>query len=294
MAPAPLLLLPVLALFGSAAQSVETPNAFFARGTPTFVAGTTGDERCDRVIAAQVELVRGHLFPGAAVVTDGAVGPEWPANPVVYGGAHVNALVAALAPELPLSVDEGIVAIGGERFEGQEYRLIAFVPRAASHPDFLLYAGAAAPGVEEINAVPHGGDGFVVADRFGALVRGAWVRDEAGAWRARLGPRARRIEWRASTPDATRLRVLRPAMLAPGERDGAEDVAIARGLARAEELGLGLGAALETYVYPDRRSKGSLCGNSGDGHADAISRTVHVIACDASERGPLENLVAHE
>src|SRR5688572_26720390 len=222
MAPAPLLLLPVLALLGSAAQSVETPNAFFARGTPTFVVGTAGDERCDRAVAAQVELVRGHLFPGAAVVMDGAVGHEWPANPVVYGGAHVNALVAALAPELPLAVEAGLVAIGGERFEGGEYRLIAFVPRGAAHPDFWPSAGAAATGVEETNAVPHGGEGFVVADRFGPLVRGAWERDDAGGWRARLGPRARRIEWRASTPDAARLRVLRPAMLAPGERDGAE------------------------------------------------------------------------
>lgn len=106
MASVSLLLLPVLALSGSAGQSVETPNAFFARGTPTFIVGTAGDERCDRAVAAQVELVRAQLFPGAAVVTDEAVGHAWPANPVVYGGAHVNVLVAALAPELPFAAIE--------------------------------------------------------------------------------------------------------------------------------------------------------------------------------------------
>jgi hypothetical protein len=278
-----------------AQSTAETPNSFFARGTPTFVVGTAGDERCDRAIRGQVDLIRELVFQGAPIVEDAKVAHGWPANPIVYGGAHVNALVRSLESDLPFAVDTGRVEIGGQLFEGDEYRLIAFVPATAKHPDFLLYAGAATPGVEEINAVKHGDDGFVVCDRFGVLVRGGWTRDETGAWRANLGPRERRLEWRASSPDARRLRVLRPAIVKRSETEAAEDAAIARGLARAEQqLGLELGAPLEVHVYPDRGSKRSLTGKAGDGHGDPISRTLHVIAFDAGEGGPLEHLVSHE
>lgn len=278
------------------AQSpAETPNSFFARGTPTFVVGTAGDERCDRAIRGQVDLMRELGFKSAPIVEDVKVADIWPANPILYGGAHVNALVRSLASDLPFVVDTGRIEIGGQTFEGDEYRLIAFVPATAKHPDFLLYAGAASPGVEEINAVRHGDDGFVVCDRFGVLVRGGWTRDEVGAWRASLGAHERRLEWRASSPDERRVRVLRPAIVKRSETEVAEDAAIMRGLARTErQLGLELGAPLEVHVYPDRGSIRSLTGQAADGHADPISRTLHVIAFDAAEGGPLEHLVSHE
>lgn len=273
----------------------QTPNAFFARGAPTFVVGTLGDERCDRAVKGQVELMRDLVFHAAPVVDDVSVGAEWPTNPILYGGAHVNAVVKALGADLPFVVDVGLVEIGGERFVGDEYRLIAFVPASEEHPDFLLYAGAATPGVEEINAVDHGDEGFVVCDRFGALVRGTWEHDGAGKWLAKCGKRARRIEWRESSPDPTRVRIRRAVMVEATQDDAAQDAAIVRGLSRAEaRLGFGLDAALAVYVYPDRGSKRSLCAKSADGHADPMSRTLHVIACDSGADGPLENLVAHE
>lgn len=292
-------LLGSLAAGSLATGDAATPNAFFARGKPTFVVGTLGDEKCDRAVAAQVRLIRELVFHDAPMVDDAQVGREWPANPILYGGAHVNALVKSLATSLPFVVDAGRVEIGGERFVGDEFRLIAFVPADASpehaHPDFLLYAGAATPGVEEINAVSHGAEGFVVCDRFGPLVRGDWVAGESGTWKAELGPRERRIEWRESSPDAKRVRVRRPKMIAVVDGERGEDAAIERGLARAEkQLGVVLGLPLDVHVYPDRGSKQSLTRNGGEGHADAISCSLHVLAVDASVGGALENLVCHE
>lgn len=51
---------------------------------------------------------------------------------------------------------------------------------------------------------------------------------------------------------------------------------------------------LEVLVYPDRGSIRSLTGKALDGHADPISRTLHVVVYDAAEGGPLESLVSHE
>ena len=85
------------------------PNAFLRRGQPTFVVGTSGDDRCDREIRRQAELIRDLLFPDSSIVADGAIdvgrGPEaWPPNPVLYGGPQANAILAKLGPTLPFRV----------------------------------------------------------------------------------------------------------------------------------------------------------------------------------------------
>ncbi len=47
-----------------------TPNGFLARGVPTLVAGTTGDNASDGKIRAQIDLLRGMLFPKSKVILD--------------------------------------------------------------------------------------------------------------------------------------------------------------------------------------------------------------------------------
>lgn len=78
-----------------------TPSDFFKRGTPTFVVGTAGDDHADRAIKAQAAMIRDLLFPAAKIIDDSAVnvakGPAaWPANPILYGGPHVNHVLAKL------------------------------------------------------------------------------------------------------------------------------------------------------------------------------------------------------
>ena len=280
----------------------------FARGAPTFVIGTLGGERNERATRAQARLVRDVLFPAAEIVrdvdVDAAKGVEaWPAVPVLYGGAHVNALLAQLAPELPFRVTAGVIEIGNERFEGAEHRLIAMVPSGRTWPAFALYAGAGTPGVEEINVVQDRGAGFVVADRFGVLVLGHFERDEAGAVRARIAGRSRRLPWREASVElegfSARATVHRLQLDAVTEQQSAEDAAIARGLVRALR-GLELGAAeLEVgvvivpvvHVYPDQGSKRSLARDGGDGYADLPSKSLHVVRF---EPAVLEALIAHE
>jgi hypothetical protein len=297
--------LPVLLSAAHAGEEPTTPNAFLTGGPPTFVAGTAGDDASDRKIRAQIELVRGMLFPTAPVMEDDAIevekGPAaWPPRPVVYGGPHVNSVVARLAPLLPFRLEPGKLVIGDSVFVGEEIRLVTVVPgRSATdggpgHPPFLLYAGAGTPGIAEINATSHGPHGFLVADRFGPLTAGHWERNAAGALAARFLGRNRRIEWRAAGP-AEGLTVLRPEMIPPAAGDAEVDAACVRAVARVRrKLALGGEGRLLVHVYPDRGSKRSLTGDGGDGRADILSRSVHVLPFDASEGGPLESLLAHE
>ena len=102
-----------------------SPNDFLSRGAPTFVLGTAGDDRADRAIAAQVNLIRNLLFPGTQAVTDESIdvaaGPDaWPPRPILYGGPHVNSVLRALAPTLPFEMDEGALRLGDRVFEGDE------------------------------------------------------------------------------------------------------------------------------------------------------------------------------
>ncbi|MFQ5809213.1 MAG: hypothetical protein ACE5JM_06310 [Armatimonadota bacterium] len=294
--------------------SFATPNDFLGRGTPTFVVGTAGDDRADRCIVAHVDLIRGMLFPDAPVVTDQSIdpakGPEgWPRNPVVYGGPHVNHLLAALADSLPLQMEQGKLVLGGQVFEGDEYRLIAVVPareadeRGPGYPEFLLYAGTGVPGVAAINAVHHGAEPILVTDTFGRLLAGTWLRGEGGAPRPYFPQgRARRIAWRTverqlASPagETAAVRLLFPDQIPADESDTAVIEACMRGLSRAvQRLAIADPTQLSVYIYPDRDSKCALTGNTGDGHAVVASRTLHVARFGTSPGGPLEGLVMHE
>jgi hypothetical protein len=59
-------------------------------------------------------------------------------------------------------------------------------------------------------------------------------------------------------------------------------------------LAIGESPSLSVYIYPDRRSKATLTGNGGDGHADVSTRSVHVVRFDPAAGGVLEQLVMHE
>jgi hypothetical protein len=283
----------------------STPNAFYAAGTPTFVLGTAGDDPDDRAIAAQVELVRG-LFEGATAIADTsfdpAAGPDaWPDRPVLYGRPDQNAALATVAEGLPFRLEADGLTIAGVRFGGPGIRLIAAVPahdpRGArpGHPAFLLYAGTGPSGIAEINGVFHGNEPILVADVFGRLATGRWVRDAAGEWSASLDrSRTRRIAWRAVERPAgpTTVTFRFPAMLDPNPGEEATITACLAGIATVlDRLAIADPVPLDVYVHPDRRSKESLTGDAGDGHAVPSSRALHVIAAPPEA---LEPLVAHE
>lgn len=292
-----------------------TPNDFYKRGTPTFVAGTAGDEHADCAIKAQAAMIRDLLFPTAKIIDDLAVdvskGPAaWPANPILYGGPQVNHVLAKLGVSLPFRMERGKLTVGDQVFEGNEYRLIALVPARAAdkdgpgHPEFLLYAGTGTPGVVEINAVWHGNEPILIADVFGRLLTGTWQKTSTGTMApAFTQPRARRIAWRTvqrelkmkSTSSAIDVRVRFPQQL-PATKDEEQVIqACLRGLARAaDKLAVISSADLSVYVYPDLDSIASLTGQRGDGHAVVEARVLHVVRYDPAEGGGFENLLAHE
>lgn len=295
---------------GAPTDEPRTASEFLSGRLPSFVVGTLGDDRADRGITAQVELVRGLLFPKAAVVLDESFDPgagpsAWPATPILYGGGHLNAVLAGLGDCLPFSVSSEAIEIAGEQYVGDEYRLIALVPSIAptetcpGSPQFLLYAGAGTPGVTEINATPDGNFGFVVVDRFGLRDAGRWDRDADGSPVAKITQRALRKPWRESrVQDGGRVEpvliVQRLQVVTQSDSERAEDLAVLRGVRKAEAaLGLASTAPLTVYVYPDAQTK-ALITRAGDGHADQASRTLHVLAVDAGVDGALERLCAHE
>lgn len=271
-----------------------TPNDFLAGATPTFIVGTLGDAAVDARVLGQAELVRASLFPKSPLVTDIALAGDWPARPIVYGGPHHNALLRDLAAGLPFVLDATHLAIGGQDLKGDDLQLITVLParvEAPAHPELLLYAGTGPVGVAEINAVSHGRDAIVVADVFGPLYTGRWVRAADGTVSADLGPAARRIPWRAVTVGTTTYRF--PAQIAAAPDEAALIDAAQRGLELAVgKLGLTSPAPITIYVHPDVRSKQALTGNAGDGHAIPGAHALHIVA-----RSPvtvLTALVAHE
>lgn len=269
-----------------------TPRTFFAAGTPTFVVGTAGDERVDRAIAGQAELLRSMVFPTAELVADTAVDPAaWPARPLIYGGPHVNTLLAKLT--LPFSLAAGKLSIGGETFDGDGYALIAVVPAQGNVPELLLYAGTGTPGIEEINSSTFGrADApIVIGDAFGPLVTGTWDRGADGTLRAVLGARARRVNWRATEQTVANVAVTyRFWDGAPAAGDAAPIAEASRGIATVmSKLSIDARPAMTVYVHPDQRSKAALTGNGGDGHAVPLARTLHVWNTPG-----LDALVAHE
>ena len=282
-----------------ATSRVTTINQFVARGPLTFVAGTLGDDKADRAVRTQIDLVL-PLFEGATVVDDTAVGAKWPEHPVVYGGPHVNAALAEVADALPFSLDDNVLKIGDARYEGPGIALITVVPAREGEggwPELLLYAGTGTPGIAEINSVTHGPNAIVVGDVFGALRTGAWSGKPPVA---ELTEEARRIAWRSvrkslpGLPDS-KIDFRFPEMLPAKPEDEAQIEAGLRGLDRARtKLALDSVVDLTIYVHPDRRSKQSLTGKDADGHAVVAAQAVHVIAGDTSEGGGVESLIAHE
>lgn len=310
MRPTVLCTLALLGLTGLVACSKEaadipgapvaeiTPNDFLAGVPPTFIVGTLGDDGVDRRVRGQAELIRSTLFPKSRLVTDVEAGGTWPPRSVLYGGPNLNAMLHDLAPGLPFELDATHLSIGGQVLKGDDLQLITVLPAqkgTAEHPPILLYAGTGPVGVAEINAVTHGTEPILVADAFGPLYTGRWVRDAEGNLKAELGPAARRIAWRdvkrQSNIGATIYRF--PAELA-GAPDEAELIdASERGLARAvQRLGLKSYVSLTIYVHPDVRSKQALTGNAGDGHALPGARVLHIVA--RTPVNVIAPLVAHE
>jgi hypothetical protein len=295
-----------------APEALPTVAGLFARGAPVFVAGTAGDDAADQRVAAQVALMRGFV-PGSTAVDDTAIdvakGPAgWPANPVVYGGPHVNRAVAAIAPSLPFELAPGRLAIGGRVFEGDVQLTAAIPARAAAggalgHPAFVLYAGTGTPGIGEINAVGRGDVAIAVVDRFGILVTGMWRRGADGALAAELSAPAHRLEWRkveraiaaGGNAAAIAVRVWFLVQLPARDDEAAVVDACVRGIERvAGALALAAPGEVDIYVYPDRGSKRSLTGDAGDGHAAVDAHALHVLPADTSPGGLLEGLIAHE
>ncbi len=297
----------------SAASAASlTPNAFYALGTPTFIVGTAGSERTTRDIALQAELLRASLFPDAKVVTDTSLdvskgAAAWPPHPVVYGGTHVNTVLRSLDASLPVHVDAERIVVGGETFEGPGLRFIGVIPAhtgdkgQGGHPAFVLYAGTGDLGTAEINAVPHGRHPLLVADAFGPLVTGTFEVGTSGVEAVLDRQRARRIDWRdvlgsvTGTTGSATMTFRFPKQLDPAP-DEAELVAAGlRGVTRAvERLELASPSAMQVYVYPDPRSKQSLTGQSGDGHAVAAAGALHVVRVAPSQLDGFERLIAHE
>ncbi|NUP10487.1 MAG: hypothetical protein HOW73_30935 [Polyangiaceae bacterium] len=289
-----------------------TPNSFLQRGQPTFVIGAAGDDKSDRAIAGQVELIRALVFPNARVVPDTSIdvakGPDgWPPNPVVYGGPHVNAALAALSDRLPFRLKAGSLAIGDRSFEDEGVVLVTVVPgRPATdgkpgYPEFLLYAGTGTPGVGEINGASRGRDAIFIGDRFGMVATGHWQSQPdrpAVAVFDVSGPE--RIQW---TSTERKLKGERAESMVtfhvPKSADSKDDdrhiAAVMRGLDRVvRKLEIAEPSNVDVYLYADGEEKSRMTGNGGDGHAAVFAHTLHVRRADPAPGGPLEGLVAHE
>ncbi len=329
-----------------------TPNGFLARGTPTFVVGTAGDEREDRLLRSQARFLRDLLFPEAEIMADTDLdatrGPgAWPPNAVLYGGAHVNHVVAALSPHLPVTVEAGLVVLGDHRLRGGDKGLLAIMPARAAvpavpamlagsgdpgetdetgvadgkdqapesgaapcpgWPDFLLYAGSGSPGVVDINGITHGRDGYLLVDRCGPLMAGAWHREGDGQllpveriasrripWRERRRGLFGRLESGESSVRAATIRVLWPRVIPEQENDDAvTDTVLGALEAVVRRLSISDPWPVWVHIHPDVRSKLSLTTVGGDGHALGGLGAVHVMNYPAGPGGPLDLLVRHE
>lgn len=282
----------------------RTPNDLYASGTPTFIAGTLGDDHEDRVIRGQIEMVRGALFPSAKVVDDTTIDVKqgraaWPTTPVLYGGPQHNAVVAALAAELPFRMTSDSLEIDGHTLKGAGTQLITLVPEggiALPHPSFMLYAGTGPEGVAEINGMPHGESEIAIYDAFDSIAGGSWQRSATG-FTPQLNWAPPRRSFDDEHIDLPRARG--PAKVTISTVPGAEydelpakREAVLRGVATSlKKLDIAIPTEVRVVIYPNAAVKKALTHSAGNGHAVAAARTLHVLAFDAK---PLERLIAHE
>ncbi len=297
----------------------STPNEFYAAGTPTFIVGTAGDERSDRAIRTHVEWIRATFFPTAQIVDDRSIdltkGLEaWPKNPVLYGGPHVNSVLAAISSQLPFSMKAGELTIGLDEMDDEgELALITVVPARGptiagpGYPAFLLYAGTGTPGIEEINAIGGSAEALFVADAFGQFIIGDWVQgpDRITKPRFKIAHEREALEHDGPKPVTATLEGAAPApkgksatvtmMSFAGNLEAElapQKEAIMRGLGTAvKKLGVFEPTPLTVYLYPTSEKKKKMTRNGGDGHAVPFARTLHVVAVEPKA---LERLVAHE
>jgi hypothetical protein len=287
-----------------ASTGPRTPNEAYARGTPTFVAGTLGDEHEDLVIRGQIEMIRGMLFPAAKVVDDTTIDVKggagaWPPNPVLYGGPQHNAVVAALESQLPFRMSSDGVEIDGRTLKGAGIQLITLVPARAgtlAHPSFMLYAGTGREGVAEINGMPHGESEIAIYDAFDSIAAGSWQRGAAGFTPQLNWAPARKaledIDVQLGASPATIKLTLSTVKGATYEDLSKKQEAISRGLEMArKKLDITVPTDVRVVLYPNADAKKAFTHSAGNGHAAPAARTLHVVAFD--ER-PLERLIAHE
>ncbi|MDX2090402.1 MAG: hypothetical protein SFX73_21270 [Kofleriaceae bacterium] len=286
---------------GSENRTAATPRGFWNRGVPTFIVGTTGDDASDREIVGQVDLVRAQLLPNVKRIADTEIettmgAAAWPTNPIVYGGAHVNSAIAAISSDLPFTITAGKITIGDRILEGEGLALITVIPaRAGKFPDILLFAGTGTPGVREINSpqVVRVDAPIVIADAFGPLVVGAW-KVEGDRVTPQLEKQSRRVDWRETKKTVADVDV---AFRFYDKADAAADQpaidAATRGIETVmRKLGEAKNLSIAVYVHPDQKSKQTLTGNGGAGHAIAFAKTLHVFNMPRADA--LEALVAHE
>ncbi len=279
---------------GSAPKPATSPSGFFKKA-PTYIVGTTGDDIADRVVANQAELIRSAFTPDAKTMRDLEVGSAWPANPIVYGGAHINAAIAAIAKDLPFEITANKLTIGSQTFEGDGFALLTVVPaRAGRYPEFMLYAGTGAPGVAGINANFSKSDApIIIVDAFGPLITGTWSIGPDGIATAQLGKPGRRVAWRESKREIKGATVTFKLYAPLADRDAPmidqAEAGIATALAKLAPARTDRPIAFTVVIHPDKRSKATLTGNSGDGHAVGFANTLHVFAYDG-----LAYLVTHE
>ena len=306
----PLLLLALLTPTTAAtAPPAPLPNDLYASTPLTFVVGTLGDDASDRIVSSQVALVRSLFFPQAAVVADttitGATARDWPQHAIVYGGQHVNRLIAATASCLPLRIDRDVIEIGERKLTGPEYQVIALIPAderdgACRHPDFLLLAGAGSPGVEEINSLRHGAHQVEIADRFGPWLSGRW-EGQGEATHFVTEVERPRLTWnreplRGVQPGAPGFgaTVNYPSIVPPWNDVKLVHEAIARGLAQAAaRLGVETGTP-GVYVYPDYGSIQSLTGKRVDAWTAVAAQVIHVTVPAQFDPERLALTIAHE
>jgi hypothetical protein len=156
----------------------------------------------------------------------------------------------------------------------------------------MVFAGTGPLGCAEINArTANGVPQILINDRFGTLVTGSWKPDGT----AELSPRGRRIEWRDEVihPRGWTVTVHEPAQL-PANKTAIIDVGAATIMAAEQlqkQLGIDRLIDLHVYLYPDPRSKQSLTGNGGAGHAIPSARTLHVLNVP---RPDIDGLLHHE